>query len=503
MNNKSYWHELLPLYVRGDLSPQQSLALEQRLAHDPELQAALFEWQVLADVVKNTSREWAADPPPLSIEFKARLRPQNGQSTQPNRTQQQGIEAEPTITHTATPAQPTSIRHFPHADTTQASPAQQHATLDTAQPTAERTHDAGSLGHIDNTRSLLRLPLSTLAAAIVMLFVVGFLLVTVLGGGENDNNQQSNSQRTPTVNGFDPAAAAIPLPGASITPSPTISRVQPGTSSTAATQPTDFFEDESIGSGGASGVGTGGGIPERNPIPAVAASATHTPRPLDAGIPAGSPEQLTTPEIVSSALGDICHAVNPAQADNAMPVIVFDAPVNSDDSELERGIEPGETWWVKTRLPETDWFEVVAPDGSGISGWVPASNIVLNGNCNSIVAPTPTLSPETASCTAVGGSTEYPEAVAIYGLPDDTSPPIQQFENMTVIGRFEDGNWLRVVGISAQTSSAFMGFVLRTEVSLYGNCGNLAVVTEDNMFSMEGVVFPTPVLTPANMLPSD
>ena len=476
VNNRD-WHELLPFYVCGELSAQETAALEQQLARDPELQQALFEWQVLADVVRDTASDWAAEPPPLSADFKARLRPQDGQATQPHNASANGGFTARTVSRPKPSAPPAKIKQFPR----------QESTVQAPRP-AEPTQDAAGYFRTDETTKGIRVPLAGIAAAIVTLFVVGFLLTIVLGT-DDTSTTQSNVKGTPTLGMIVPGAGVVSNP----TPTPTITLL-----------PTDTDNAGILDTSIPAASPTQPPFPSQEPAVPIAPDRPqgggNAPGPDIQSLPVETATILpdrTSNAVAAPALGDTCRVSAPADADAEDSITIFASP---NGAELNREIEPGETWWVKTILHNIDWLEVVAPDGSGVYGWVESDAVQLAGDCNQIPAPTPTQSANTAQCTAIGGSAEFPSAVAIYGLPDESTPPIQSFANMTVIGRFEDGDWLRITGISQQTGSIYVGFVLRSGVSLYGNCSNLPIVTEETMFDVDASMFTTPAATP--LLPS-
>lgn len=338
MDNQT-WHDLLPLYIEGRLSPAETRELEHRLARDPVLHAAYVEWQTIAGVVQEEASKWAAQLPPLSERVKSQLGV--SQSTQPN---------------LAVPVEPTRVTRLPVAPPIQTPPVNngyeptQFGTIGYREPAAK-------------TSATRRFPLSAVAAAILMLFV-GIFLVYFAGGFGSDEDpttvglSNENVLSTPTLTAF-PTIDATAFPTNTDVPSnlpPTIAPDIPTrTPRPAPTEGPSDFDDNSINGTGLNPSGGGTGA---QPV------ATDTPMvgPVDPNAP--------------------CQATTL----NDQAVTVYGSPFGV---AIQRPIYVGELWNI-VAVSDTGWFEVVSPFAPYERGWVYGFDVMLSGNCADVPMPTAT-----------------------------------------------------------------------------------------------------------------
>ena len=343
MDNYQYWHELLPLYLEGRLSEQERVALEQQLEQDPNLRHAYDEWRLLAAIVREESKQWGLNPPPLSVDFKARLAPKSGrnQQTQPSQAISQQALSEPTrIT-----SEPTTVAPMPTMTT----------RTDGYEPTQiAELYDRQSGKSKRNNRTSLSLA----AAAVLMILFSGFIVFVLTNS--NEDSPQTLSQ----INDASTASPTItPFDGAVNQPTALPTNTLPVTAISTENEPdTPDIPNPPTTDDTSSMTGIGGANPP--------ASAT----------PFATPE-LAVPE-------SQCIATTPALQN----VTVYSTPFGPP---IERVMQPGEIWSVIV-VTTDGWYEVVSPDFDGTWGWVPGSDIQLLGDCSRIPAPSPTItiSPE-------------------------------------------------------------------------------------------------------------
>lgn len=348
MDNNQYWHELLPLYVEGRLSPQERHALEQQLYQDPALQEAYEEWRLLAAVVQEEAARWAAKPPPLSASFKANLPPRGlmSQATQPNqRVSQEALNEATRVTRLPSTPQPSP-------------PGYEPTTIADAYGRQPRKIKQGR-----------PLSLSMAAAAILMILFSGFIVYVIVNGTSDEDNEGGSNLSQ--VNGV--ASETADVAEATLFPTPTVTPFGGGNFVPTAL-PTNTIQ--------ALAPNSGGGLPTATTDDSISSMETGPVFSTEVPVsPAPSLTPIVTPEIALS--NERCVAqISDGQA--------LDVLANPYGNAIRRQMLAGELWPVKT-VTVSGWYEVISPDFDGTSGWLFAGDIILMGDCSIVPRPSATI----------------------------------------------------------------------------------------------------------------
>ncbi len=299
------WQELIPLYITRQLLPDQHYALENHLATCAECRRALDEWRQIASVVQSEAAAWSRELPPLAVLVREQL------------SQSSSAPSASAPTRDAPLSEPTRLSMF------------------RKQPS--------------------RLPVTMIAAAVVMVLFAGLLLRAVISGGDESTTNQP------------PATSMVGL-------SPDDGTYQPFTPLPVTPTITPFGGQQSA--------------PD-SPVP---------PTPTQHTI--NTPQSAT---LVTASTGDCMIS-----SDTGQNILIYQWPEYESPTT---GMLPVGQAWRSVIVSGTGWYQLIWPEG-GIAGWVSDSEVLAQGNCTLLSLPTPTSLADNGQCMAVA-----PTSTSIYNGP--------------------------------------------------------------------------------------
>lgn len=303
------WQDLMPFYLAGTLSRAEAAALESHLAGCAECQLALNEWRIIAEVVKAEGQMRARALPPLAKSTRESIKQEN------TAAQNGRVLSLPTQ-----PNQPAVKFRQPAA------------TLKAMKPIRTRQ---------------TRFPV-TMAAAAVIVFVLGGILIFAMSRPPADENFADENESIAALPSYTPRIRLTETPTVTITPT---QEQELGIISTA--RPPSTFVPSTLPSGAGGGIGGGGFVPQ-----------TIT-------------SALVAPESVLEGCA-ITNITTFAQK-------IYQSP---DVTSLQVGLlNPQETLAVFQR--SADWYNVIGTDNR-IFGWIYGDGLSLTDACVSLPQPTPT-----------------------------------------------------------------------------------------------------------------
>ncbi|MBN1565706.1 MAG: zf-HC2 domain-containing protein [Anaerolineae bacterium] len=294
-----YWEYLIPYYVNRTLTPPERMAFERHLVTCAACRQALEDWHSVAGMVQQEVAVWAQQTPPLSSEVRAQI----GISTHGSRS----AHAPGTVV----------VSHSLRG--------------------GRQTGQAGRVA-----RRPLQVPLTLVAAAVMIVIFGGLLLYMATNGDDSSPASQAEVN-----NGVQPTLGLRP------TGTPFIEAQE----SPMFAQPDDLGILDSGGNNSNNAAGAGGAAPDIQAF------------------------ELPTDSGIGGANTAFCQAMTLTTA----TVMMYDQPGGDN---IVGYLNPGEALEVFQRTVE-GWYQLIWSTGY-LGGWVRGSEIALNGACNNVLYPTPT-----------------------------------------------------------------------------------------------------------------